>query len=212
MPFRSLAFTAAGSLRRYRPARGSRDIMPQVSKRQMAHPSDQGGPAGNGPRGPGAPPAGGREGRRGAAGAGRRRPVRRPGDRPHHREQLPGAEADRHRRHGARLPGRAAVAGQDGGPEAAAQRADGRREAHQALRAGGQERLAAEPPQLDPDHRLRARPRPAVHRDGAAARGGPGPADPARGPAAARAHRPDHGPGRSPRWTRRTPRASSTAT
>jgi serine/threonine protein kinase len=36
--------------------------MPQVSNRFMAHPSDQGGPAGLGSRGPGAPPAGGRGG------------------------------------------------------------------------------------------------------------------------------------------------------
>ena len=73
---------------------------------------------------------------------------------------------------------------------------------------------SAGPPQLDPDHRLRARRRSAVHRHGAAAGGGPRPAHPARGPAAAGAHRPDHGPGaggagRGPRPRHRPPRSQA---
>ena len=65
-----------------------------------------------------------------------------------------------------------------------------------AFQARGQERVAAEPPELDPDHRLGPGPgRHVLHRDGAARRPRPGPRHPRRLPAVAAAHRARHVPG-----------------
>ncbi len=83
--------------------------------------------------------------------------------------------------------------GKAGRGQGAARAPDGRRQAGAALQARGEERLAAEPPELDPDHRLGpGQGRHALHRDGAAGGARSGAGDPRRLPAAAAAHRAHH--------------------
>ena len=111
-------------------------------------------------------------------------PLAGPGD----RGELPDRRPHRQRRDGQRLQGRAALARQAGRHQGAAPAPHGRREAGRAVQARGEERVAAESPELDPDHRLGAGSRrDPLHRDGAAHRARSGAGDPRRFPAAAAA-------------------------
>ncbi len=122
------------------------------------------------------------------AGPGHREP--RPVAGPGRRGKFPHREADRRGRDGQRLQGAAAVAEQAGGGQGPAPSPAQGRQARRPVQARGEERVAAQSPELDPDHRLRrGQRRHALHRDGAADRARSRPRDPRRLPAAAAARR-----------------------